>query len=158
MREIHVKFFATSIRRCQPALVEAKWSTRCCAAALGRFRAAVCLRACMHASLLLGCLRWSHSGWGGDRSNEEAERACGVYRPSVLHRSAGNPVVHKGQNNTTLVKKSLSQVSMVSFITLFPILLYYLKWNKTRMKHSLLMESFIPWFYRHLILRLTESW
>jgi hypothetical protein len=31
------------------------WSARCaCAAALGRIRAAVCLRACMHAILLLG--------------------------------------------------------------------------------------------------------
>jgi hypothetical protein len=28
---------------------------RCCAAALGRIRAAVCLHLCMHASLLLGC-------------------------------------------------------------------------------------------------------
>jgi hypothetical protein len=56
---------------------------RCCAAALGRIRAAaaVCLRACVHASSLLGCLRRSDSGdWGGDNTEQMelhvATRGC----------------------------------------------------------------------------------
>jgi hypothetical protein len=52
----------------------------------------------------------------------------------------------------------LRPVSMGSFITLFPRLPCHLKWNKTWMKHPLSMENFIPWFHKHLIPRLIESW
>lgn len=54
---------------------KAMWSARarCSATALGRIRAAaaVCLRACVHASSLLGCLRRSDSGdWDGDNTEQ----------------------------------------------------------------------------------------
>jgi hypothetical protein len=74
---------------------EGRARTRCCAAALGRIRAAVCLSACMHASLLLGWLRRSDSGdWGGDNTEQMelragelglSPRSCNVYHYSGIH-------------------------------------------------------------------------
>jgi hypothetical protein len=70
----------------QPALVEAMWSARCaCAAALGRIRAAVCLRACMHAILLLGWRRSEATtviGVGTGQMRKPSVRAVPPVSPS----------------------------------------------------------------------------
>jgi hypothetical protein len=66
--------------------------------------------ACVHACYLAAglALQRSHNGdWGGDRSDEEAKRACGTARQSFIARP-GNPVVHRGQNNRMLFSNSVS--------------------------------------------------